>query len=333
MDKSFTTLDQLIREFEVFNQVEGKSPRAVEKYNFVLARFLSYLRDEHRPTALRDLTLPLVREYVIHLQQRAGLTAPGKRGRMGSPPGTIDTHVRSMRVFFHWLCQDGYTEKHVLERLKPPRLLKELTEPLSDMELSLIYSAIGGDTAWGGRDLAIVTTFLDTGLRRSELAELKVDDVHLEEGRLKVMGKGRKERIAPLGNSARRTLIRYFYHFRPHPFQGEGNTFFLTIEGEALTSNAVRLVVDRLAKRSGVKRLHAHLFRHTFAVRFLMNGGNVFSLQQILGHTSLEMVKRYVNLAEAYVISEHRKFSPVDALNIKQLRIGRPKTRDNRRTQ
>ena len=161
------------------------------------------------------------------------------------------------------------------------------------MELSLIYSAIGGDTTWGGRYLAIVTTFLDTGLRRSELAELKVDDVHLEEGRLKVMGKGRKERIAPLGNSARRTLIRYFYHFRSHPFPGEENRFFLTIEGEALTSNAVRLVVDRLAKRSGVKRLHAHLFRHTFAVRFLMNGGNVFSLQQILGHTSLEMVKRY----------------------------------------
>ena len=293
----------------------------MEKYNFVLAQFLSYLRDRGKPTELGDLTLPLVRDYVVHLQQRDRLTAPGKRGRNGLSPGTIDAHVRSIRAFFHWLYQEGYTEKHVLERLKPPRVPKELTEPLSDMELSLIYSAIDGNTDWGGRDFAIVTTYLDTGLRRSELAELKVNDVHLEDGRLNVMGKGRKERIVPVGNSARKALLRYLYHFRPEPTHGAENSFFLTIEGESLTSNAVRLIVDRLAKRSGVKRLHAHLFRHTFAVRYLMNGGNVFSLQQILGHTGLEMVRRYVNLADTYVVTEHPKFSPVDALNIRQLRV------------
>ena len=322
MDNSSTTLDQLIQEFEVFNKVEGKSPRSVEKYNFVLAQFLSYLGDKGKPTELGDLTLSLIREYVVHLQQRDRLTAPGKRDRKGLSPGTIDAHVRSILAFFHWLCQEGYTEELALERLKPPRLPKELAEPLSDMELSWIYSAIDGKTDWGSRDLAIVTTSLDTGLRRSELAGLQVNDVHLEEGRLKVMGKGRKERIVPVGNSARKALLRYLYHFRPEPTHGAENSFFLTIEGESLTSNAVRLIVDRLAKRSGVKRLHAHLFRHSFAVRFLMNGGNVFSLQQILGHTSLEMVRRYVNLAEAYVVTEHRKFSPVDAMNIRQLRAG-----------
>jgi site-specific recombinase XerD len=322
MDKSSTSLDQLIQEFELYNKVVGKSPKTVEKYDFVLGLFHQYLEDKGFSSFLGDLTLPLVREYVVHLQQRERLTTPVKSGGKGLSPNTIDTHVRSLRAFFHWIYTEGYTKEHILDRLKPPRLPQELMVPLSDSELSSVYSAIDGRTVWGARDLAIVTTLLDTGLRRNELAELQVEDIQLEEGRLKVMGKGRKERIVPFGNSTTRVLIRYYHHFRPFPVYGAENSFFLTVDGTSMTGNAVRLIMDRLAIKSGVRRLHAHLFRHTFAVRFLMNGGNVFSLQQILGHTSLEMVRRYVHLAESFVVTEHRKFSPADALNLKQLRRG-----------
>jgi len=90
-----------------------------------------------------------------------------------------------------------------------------------------------------------------------------------------------------------------------------------------MSVNAVKLIFARLAQRSGVKRLHAHLCRHTFATNYLINGGDVFSLQQILGHTSLEMVRRYVTLASAQVRVQHRKFSLMDRMNLGRVRLGR----------
>lgn len=100
------------------------------------------------------------------------------------------------------------------------------------------------------------------------------------------MGKGAKERIVPIGGVAQKALLRYIHHFWPGEFGGDGDDVFLSVDGRPLSSNAVRLVLSRLGERSGVKRLHPHLCRHTFATKYLINGGDVFSLQQILGHTS-----------------------------------------------
>jgi site-specific recombinase XerD len=92
---------------------------------------------------------------------------------------------------------------------------------------------------------------------------------------------------------------------------------FLSVHGTPVTENGIKLVFARLAKRSGVARFHAHLCRHTFATRFLLNGGDVFSLQQILGHSTLEMVRHYVNLASSQVVIQHRKYSPLDRMNLR----------------
>jgi integrase/recombinase XerC/integrase/recombinase XerD len=159
---------------------------------------------------------------------------------------------------------------------------------------------------------------LDTGLRVGELVNLKVDDVHMDEGYLKVLGKGRKERIVPIGNNAQKALQRYLFRFRPKPINPIINNVFLSHSSSPLTENSMKLVFSRLAKRSGVQRLHAHLCRHTFATRFLINGGDVFSLQQILGHSTLTMVSHYVNLASSHITIQHQKFSPLDRLNLRK---------------
>jgi len=149
---------------------------------------------------------------------------------------------------------------------------------------------------------------IDTGLRMSELINLKMDDVHMNEGLLKVMGKGRKERIVPMGSNAQRALQRYSFRYRPKPLHSGINNVFLSVLGKPLTENSVKLIFSRLAKKSGVARLHAHLCRHTFATRFLVNGGDVFSLQQILGHSTLDMVRHYVNLTSNHVAIQHQKY-------------------------
>ena len=155
-------------------------------------------------------------------------------------------------------------------------------------------------------------------MRESELCNLPYDDAHIEDGFLKVMGKGSKERILPIGALEQKVLWRYVFHFRPEPENDLNNYLFLTLDGKKLQPNAIKLLLSRWGKRAGVPRLHAHLCRHTFATRFLINGGDVFTLQQILGHSTLEMVKHYVNLASNHVALQHQRFSPLDRLNLRK---------------
>jgi len=144
-----------------------------------------------------------------------------------------------------------------------------------------------------------------------------MNDTFVNEGLLKVTGKGRKERMVPIGCSAQRALHRYLFRYRPRPTHMGIDNVFLTSNGNALTENSMKLMFRRLAKRSGVARLHAHLCRHTFATRFLVNGGEIFALQQILGHSMLEMVRHYVNLASSHIVMQYQKFSPLERLNLR----------------
>jgi site-specific recombinase XerD len=167
------------------------------------------------------------------------------------------------------------------------------------------------------RNQTIFMLLLDTGLRIGELINLKLDDIHMEDGYLKVLGKGKKERIVPIGSNAQKVMQRYLFRHRNRNNDGVNDLVFLSVYGQPLTLNSMKLMFRRLARLSGVSRLHAHLCRHTFATRFLINGGDVFILQQILGHSSLEMVRNYVNLASSQITLQHRKFSPLDHLNLK----------------
>jgi len=160
------------------------------------------------------------------------------------------------------------------------------------------------------RDRAIVLLLLDTGLRVSEAAGIRLGDLRPDSS-VKVMGKGAKERIVPIGSTARGAIVRYLGQRGPGPIEAP---LFLGRRG-ALDWRGMQQVLKRLKARAGITgRLSPHSLRHTFARSYLVNGGDVFSLQQILGHTTLDMVKRYVSLADADVAAKHRTASPADRL-------------------
>jgi len=324
LEKLNTPLEKLVRHFEACNRSEGKSARTVEWYSRVLRLFQRYLEEQGHSTDLGALTLDLVRDFVLYLQTRRKwdnhpfIPSPG--GNLAAI--SVNNYVRGLRAFFSWLHREGYTEENVLARLKPPKVPQKLVEVLTDTDVGSILACLDPNMASGCRDITIVITLLDTGLRLSELAGLKMADTHVDQGHLKVMGKGAKERMVPIGSTCQKAVQRYLFHFRPEPFYADQDYFFLTLEGKPMSFNAVKLIFARIAQKSGVKRLHAHLCRHTFATNYLINGGDVFSLQQILGHTSLEMVRRYVTLASSQVRVQHRKFSPMDRMNLGRVRFG-----------
>ncbi|GAF82149.1 unnamed protein product [marine sediment metagenome] len=135
----------------------------------------------------------------------------------------------------------------------------------------------------------MVLLLLDTGVRASELCSLTLDNVALNEGYMKVTGKRSKERMLPFGTITKKALIRYISTWRLEPESDSVDEVILSVAGTPLTYAGLSKAIKRLGKRAGVPRLHAHLFRHTFAVRYLMNGGDVMTLRLILGHTTLDV--------------------------------------------
>ena len=315
-------LEKLAQHYEAFNKSEAKSPRTVEWYSRVIGYFTAYLKAQGRSTQLGDIDVHVVREFILYLQNRTRWAdhpwKPHPQGNLA--PMSIQNYVRGLRAFFAWLHREGYTEVHLLADLRPPRVPQKLTEVLTEDEIRRILACFDPDTPTGCRERAIVVLLLDSGLRLSELTNLSLADTYIEQGYLKVMGKGSKERIVPVGVMTQKLLMRYVYRHRASPARADQDNLFLTLQGRPMTGNAVRLLFSRLARKARVERLHAHLCRHTFATNYLVNGGDVFTLQQILGHSTLEMVKRYVNLASAHVRAQHRKFSPMDSLNLGTLK-------------
>ena len=319
MNKDNIPLEKLVLQFEAFNRSEGKTVNTVSWYNSCLGQFVEYVRSQNIDPVLASVGIELVRDYILHLQQRHRYSdhpsVPQQEQTISAV--SIQGYVRAIKTFFNWLFKEGYTEEFRLERLKQPKAPNKLITPLNDVEIAAMLSSIDSQASWGARNSTIVLLLLDTGMRIMESVTAQMTDLHLEDGYLKVMGKGQKERIIPFGSSAQKVLMKYIFHFRPEPL-GE-DRLFLNLDGGPMTGTGMKLMFRRLADSSGVKRLHAHLLRHTFAVNYLMNGGDVFTLQHILGHTTLEMVRRYVNLAQAHVMTQHNRFSPLDRMNLRQV--------------
>ena len=275
--------------------------------------------NKHLPDSLDNIDTKLLREYVLYLLKKTKYEnhpyTPAKTEPLSA--ATVHGHVRTLRAFFNWLVVEGLAQNNPARDLKPPKVTRKVVSTLSDQEIGAILNVFSTSPS-DIRNQTLFMILLDTGLRIGELINLKLDGVHMDEGYLKVTGKGKRERIVPIGNNAQRALQRYLFRFKPKPNNPAIDNVFLSTSSQPLTENSMKLMFTRLAKRSGVPRLHAHLCRHTFATRFLVNGGDVFSLQQILGHSTLTMVSHYVNLASSHVAIQHQRYSPLDRLNLKK---------------
>ncbi len=282
-------LSDLINYYETCNRAESKSLRTITWYSANLASFLAYLKSRHLPDSVEDIDIKLLRDYVLYLMKRRRFenhpyTSPSTEPLSSS---TIHGHVRTLRAFFNWLAREGFIGSSTAKELRPPKVVQKVVSTLSDEEILSVLRMFSPGNNSEMRNQTIFMVLLDTGLRIGELVSLQMDNANMTEGLLKVMGKGKKERIVPVGNKAQKALQRYIFRNRPNPAHSGIENVFLSVHGTPLTENSVKLMFARLARRSGVSRLHAHLCRHTFATRFLINGGDVFTLHQILGHSTL----------------------------------------------
>jgi integrase/recombinase XerC/integrase/recombinase XerD len=330
MKKDTTPLAKLRAEFLVYNKTTGKSPATVNWYEQILRPFEHWLGSE---ASLGDITIAGVRGYIAHLQDRTTHHINNRfyKSHEGKLSSTyIHGIVRGLRAFASWLHEEGYTENNVLRPLKPPKFQEKVTEVLTDDEVRRLVAVFDKDDPFGARSFALIWTMLDCGLRAAEVCNLTVENACLEQGYLKVLGKGNKERLVPIGHACQEALTRWRDRFREQfVFQEEQIlNLFVSSSGRSMTVNALQQLVNRAAVRAEIPRVHAHLLRHTFATNYLVREvGDPVRLQQILGHTSLEMVRRYVAHANIQQSLIERRASPMDLI----VQDAQPELRSRRR--
>jgi len=313
------TLDALISYYILLCQAEGKSAKTIRWYRQKLEFFADFIKGRGYSTRVERIETWHIREFIRWLESevKVGENNPHRptQDRLLSPY-TVQGYVRTLRVFFNWAMQEGLIEENPMVRVRTPKVPKLAMPFFSEEEVQRLLKAAKGKGPVSQRNYAIILMLLDTGIRVSELTGLRMRDLYLAEGYFKVFGKGGKERIVPMGRTCRLALSRYVHKFRPRPALASIDNVFLTRDGRPLRADYVYKIVVNACQRAGIegKRRGPHTCRHTFAHQFLMNGGDLLTLQRILGHSSLEVVKLYVDLNTNDLLSQQRKYSPIDTL-------------------
>ena len=319
--KTATELSALIQGYRLCARTEGKSQKTIDAVAGSVGYLERFLASEGLPTDTAAIGRNEIRAFILYLQQKRCFSEhPFARPQArGLSKHTINCYLRSVRAFWSWLLREGIVETSPFAKVRLPGVPRKVVLTFSDLQLEAFFSAIDTSTPEGFRDYAVILTLLDTALRVSELTGLRLENLWLDEGVLKVMGKGGRERLIPIGKQVQRLLWRYISHFRPELACPNSSFVFLTADGRPLTRNRVEKRMTVYGERAGLEgiRCSPHTLRHTASVRFLRNGGDVFSLQRLLGHSTLAMTRHYCELADVDVKRAHATASPVDNLMLK----------------
>jgi integrase/recombinase XerC len=278
-------------------QERNASPHTLRAYAHDLAEFQRHLREElRREPRPRDVDHLLIRAFLARLH-RAGL-------KKSSSARTL----AGLRTFFRYLCREGVLERNPARSLLSPRTEKRIPAHLDEAEVGSLLE-FAADDPWRTRARAILELLYGTGMRCSELVGLDLAELDLDARLVRVVGKGRKERIVPFGRSAHRALLAYLpvrETARPRC-----EALFLNLRGGRLTDRSVRTIVARRLHETAIaRRISPHALRHSFATHLLERGADLRSIQELLGHASLSTTQRYTHVNAKYLLDIYRKAHP-----------------------
>lgn len=299
-------LSQALNLFKVDQELKGNTTKTIFNYDRNLTYFIEFVGDKK----VTDISLLDIKEYQLYLGKRSKIFVIASNRKETLSKTTIQTYIRHLRVFINWLYDEEYIKENIGIRMKIPKAPKKIVSILSDDEIKKVYGAINENTAFGVRNKAMISLMLDCGLRRNEVLSLELDNVHFSQSVLKVYGKGSKSRIVPMGLYTKKILYKYIYAYRMMP-ETSIKRVFVSQNRNVVTEDVIKMLFYRLKKKTGISRLTPHLLRHTFATRYVIDGGDLFSLQIILGHTTSDMTKKYLHLASSYTV---RVLSTLDRL-------------------
>ncbi len=245
--------------------------------------------------------------------QRENLLAYlASRVESGSKPRSTARLLSSLRRFYQHALREGWTQVDPSDRIDAPRLGRSLPKALTEDEIESLINAPDDSTTLGLRDRAMLELLYATGLRVSELIELRMLQVNLRQGVVRTLGKGNKERLVPMGETAVHWLENYLQDARPDLLKGrESEHMFLTQRGASMSRQAFWYVIKRHAQHAGIhKALSPHTLRHSFATHLLNHGADLRVVQMLLGHSDLSTTQIYTHVARERLKSLHAQHHP-----------------------
>jgi integrase/recombinase XerD len=290
----------LLEPFADFLSLErSAAPLTCEAYGRDVTRFATFAT-AHGAGTPTSIGMRLVRDYVYHLKD------------LGLAGASIRRNVSAVRTYYRFLLADGHVVRDPTERLEMPNRWRSLPEVLSVDEVQRLLGAPTLDEPLVFRDRALLELAYGAGLRVSEWITLGVRDVVLNDGLVRVMGKGSKERLVPIGRPAISAVAVYLRELRPRLERGAGRgILLLNARGEPLTRMGAWKVLRKYVNAAGItKRVTPHTLRHSFATHLLEGGADLRAVQDMLGHADISTTQIYTHVDREYLRSIHRQFHP-----------------------
>ncbi len=290
--------DQLVETFRFDCQLRNLSPKTIKCYEERLKYFARYL--ESQPPNPDLVSRTDIRSYILSL-----------KGNVSDE--TVNGRIRVYRRFFNYLIEDGlWTKDNPMKGIRLLKTAKKIKTVVEPEQIKAIIQKANRRTFESVRNRLIITLFWDCMLRNKELRGLKLSDIDLQGRIIKVFGKGRKERMVPVGISTVKLLHKFLHLWRK---KLPGDTLISLRNGEPLSERHCHKTVQRMGETVGIK-LHPHLIRHSAATWYIRQGGSPVVLQAILGHSSLAVTQRYVHLTVQDAVASYEKMIPGNALKL-----------------
>ena len=290
-----------IRDYQLYLKIErGLSQNTIDSYSRDLDKLVLFLKENkisYTPINIDEIT---IQQFIYEIAKEVN---PRSQARI----------ISGLRSFFHYLIFEDYRKTNPTDLIEAPKIGRKLPDTLSEDEINELISSIDLSHPQGERNRTILETMYSCGLRVSELITLKISDLFFEEGFIRVIGKGNKQRFVPIHYNAQKYILTYIKNIRRHlnPKKGYEDTVFLNRRGNGLTRQMIFIILKDLAIKIALnKKISPHTLRHSFATHLLKNGADLRAIQQMLGHESITTTEVYVHLDKSYLKEVVDTFHP-----------------------
>ena len=295
--------DYEVNEFKNYLKLERSlSNNSIDAYLLDIRKLTSFISENYSTSlSIENINVSIIESFIKYLFKSESSTYSQAR------------IVSGLKSFFNYLLLEEKIDINPMELIDAPKLVRKLPETLSIQEIEIIIDAIDLDSKEGIRNKAILETLYSCGLRVSELVNLKVQNLFLDIGFIKVLGKGMKERLVPIGTKAAECISLYMNEYRKSINISEGFEGYLFINRRAknLTRNMIFIIIKDLVKKAGLnKNISPHTFRHSFATHLIEGGADLRAVQEMLGHESITTTEIYTHLNKNYLKEVVNKFHP-----------------------
>jgi integrase/recombinase XerD len=290
-----------IKEYQMYLKIErGLSKNTIDSYTKDLEKLCHFLEENGIDSSPFAIDSAIVKQFIYEVAKKV---ASRSQARI----------ISGLKSFFDYLVFEEYRETNPTDLLETPKIGRKLPDTLSQNEIDTLLDAIDLSHPQGERNRTIFETMYSCGLRVSEAITLKNSDLFFEEGFIRVLGKGNKERYVPIHENAQKYITIYQKTIRSHilPQKGFEDTLFLNRRGKELTRQMIFMILKDLAIKIGLKKkISPHTLRHSFATHLLQNGADLRAIQQMLGHESITTTEVYVHVDKSYLKTVVETFHP-----------------------